>query len=134
MVRIDETPTVSRGRRENCAESIKNSIRNCVCSRTHTHTDAFILRNFHPSPIVSADFPPSAAPRESRIITVIPPRLLCHLQAPKQHRDGHHSPYWILPISTPDHSRSLIVSLSIFLDHPLACVRLVVIITIVYQF
>lgn len=123
VVRIDETPTASRGRRENCAESIKNSIRNCVCSRPHIHTHAhthqcIILRNFHPSPIVPADFPPSAAPRESRIITVIPPRLLCHLQTPKQRRDGHHSPYWILPVSTPDHPRSLIICLSIFLDHP----------------
>lgn len=63
VVCIDETPTASRGRRENCAQSIKNSIRNYVCSRTHTITSSCVTSIPHRWP---ADFPPSAAPRESR--------------------------------------------------------------------
>lgn len=36
-----------------------------ACALAYTH-HCIILRNLHPSPIVPADFPPSAAPRESR--------------------------------------------------------------------
>jgi len=68
VVHIDETPAASRGRRENCAESIKNSIRNRVCSRTHTIVSSCVTS----TPL--ADRAPQIflprRPRENRVITV----------------------------------------------------------------
>lgn len=128
MVRIDETPTVSRGRRQNCAESIKNSIRNRVCSHTHAH-HCIILRNYHPSSIVPADFPPSAAPRESRNYAD-PSPFTRPPAAPEATRGWSQFPLLISPYiypRPPSIADRLSFSLSFYLS--LACVRLLVIIT-----
>jgi len=122
VVHIDETPAASRGRRENCAESIKNSIRNRVCSRTHTIVSSCVTST-PPRRSCPADFPPSAAPRESCNYGDPSPFTLPPA-APEATRWSPSSG-WFLPISMPDYPWSSI-SLFIFL----LPIRLLVIITI----
>lgn len=87
MVCIDGVKsTVWVARKKKCVESIKNSIRNRMCARIHayTHTVASsCVTLFLAARLCLQIFLPWRS-RENRVITAIPPRLLYHLQPPKQ--------------------------------------------------